>query len=42
MEQAYKMALQLLLEMSKRESVYIKVEDVKLICELALGMEEEE
>ena len=42
MEQAYKMALQILLEMSKRESTYMRVEDVQLICEMALGTESED
>lgn len=36
MEQAYKMALQILLKMAERECIYMKVEDVRLICELAL------
>lgn len=39
MEKAYKLALEILLEMAKKESVYVKTEDVKLICEKALGSE---
>ena len=42
MKQAYKMALQILLKMAERERTYIKVEDVKLICEMALIGDEEE
>lgn len=39
MEKAYKLALEILLERANSESVYVKVEDVKLICEKALKLE---
>ena len=36
MEKAYKLALEILLEMANKEKVYVKSEDVKLICQKAL------
>ena len=39
MEKAYKLALEILLEMANKEKVYVKSEDVKLICQKALDVE---
>ena len=39
MKNAYKLALEILLEKANRETTYVSVEDVKLICEKALSLE---
>ena len=42
MENAYKMALQIILSICKKEKTYMNVEGVRTICEIALGEEEGE
>ena len=39
MEKAYKLALEILLAKANSEPTYVRVEDIKLICEKTLSLE---